>query len=210
MLFQRQAGVSVYAMVPVIELVVDSGPGAGPEQRSDGIGDVVSRRGASQMTAVLALDETPQTAHYITHTPEAVGAFLAHYPFLVPLLTEALGPLEDAFGTDTPFVVAVETDPEVADWEELRVDVEPPCPSIRRIAAWRSLIRPGGSQTSREPKANSSSRWPSYELCLARLRGAGCGPAAGAHDLRPGGGLLSDSDQSRLLCGVWRGPHACL
>jgi len=24
-----------------------------------------------------------------------------------------------------------------------------------------------------------------------------------------GGGLLSGGDQSRLLCGVWRGPHAC-
>jgi hypothetical protein len=128
MLPQRQAGVSVYAMVPVIEVVVDSGPGAGPEHRSDGIGDVVSRRGASQMTAVLALGETPQTARYITHTPEAVGAFLARYPFLVPLLTEALRPLEDAFGTDTPFVVAVETDPEVANWEELRVDVETALP----------------------------------------------------------------------------------
>ena len=76
------------------------------------------------MTAVLALGETSQTARYVTHDPAAVGAFLARYPFLVPLLTEALGPLGEAFGTDTPLVVAVETDPEVAGWEELRVDVE--------------------------------------------------------------------------------------
>ena len=34
----------------------------------------------------------------------------------------------DAFGTDTPLVVAVETDPEVAGWEELRVDVETTLP----------------------------------------------------------------------------------
>ena len=66
------------------------------------------------MTAGLALGETPQTARYMTHDPEAVEAFLACYPFLVPLLTEALGPLGEAFGTDTPLVVAVETDPEVA------------------------------------------------------------------------------------------------
>jgi len=80
------------------------------------------------MTAVLALGETPQTARYVTHNPEAVGAFLARYPFLVPLLTEALGPLGEACGTDTPLVVAVETDPEVAGWEELRVDVETTLP----------------------------------------------------------------------------------
>lgn len=80
------------------------------------------------MTAVLALGETPQTARYVTHDPEAVGAFLARYPFLVPLLTEALGPLGEAFGTDTPLVVAVETDPEVAGWEDLRVDVETTLP----------------------------------------------------------------------------------
>ena len=80
------------------------------------------------MTAVLTLGETPCTVHYVTHDPEAVGAFLARYPFLVPLLTEALGPLGDAFGTETPLVVAVETDPEVAGWEELRVDVETTLP----------------------------------------------------------------------------------
>ena len=51
----------------------------------------------------------------MTHDPEVVEAFLVRYPFLVSLLTEALGPLGDAFGTDTPLVVAVETDPEVAD-----------------------------------------------------------------------------------------------
>jgi hypothetical protein len=28
------------------------------------------------MTAVLALGETPQTARYVTHDPEAVRAFL--------------------------------------------------------------------------------------------------------------------------------------
>jgi hypothetical protein len=91
------------------------------------------------MTAVLALGETPQTARYITHAPEAVGAFLARSPFLVPLLTEALGPLGEAFGTDTPLVVAVETDPEVAGWEELRVDVETTLPvdeADRRLEAF--------------------------------------------------------------------------
>ena len=76
------------------------------------------------MTAVLTLGETPCTTHYVTHDPEAVEAFLARSPFLVPLLTEALGPPGDAFGTDTPLVVAVETDPEVAGWEELRVAIE--------------------------------------------------------------------------------------
>jgi hypothetical protein len=50
----------------------------------------------------------------VTHDPETVEAFLVRYPFLVPLLTTALGP-RDAFSTDTPLVVAVETDPEVAD-----------------------------------------------------------------------------------------------
>jgi hypothetical protein len=91
------------------------------------------------MTAVLALGETPQTARYVTHDPEAVGAFLARSPFLVPLLTEALGPLGEAFGTDTPLVVAVETDPEVAGWEELRVDVETTLPvdeADRRLEAF--------------------------------------------------------------------------
>jgi hypothetical protein len=51
------------------------------------------------MTAVLALGETPETARYLTHDPEAVEAFL------VPLFTEALGPLGDTFGPDTPLVV---------------------------------------------------------------------------------------------------------
>ena len=36
------------------------------------------------MTAVLALGETPQTARYRTHDPEAVGAFLARYPSSSP------------------------------------------------------------------------------------------------------------------------------
>lgn len=58
---------------------------------------------------------------------------------------------------------------------------------------------------SRAPRANSASPWPSYELCLARLPGAGRGPAAGAHDFRTGGGLLSGGDQSCLLCSVWGG-----
>ena len=48
------------------------------------------------MTAVLALGETPQTARYGTHDPEAVEAFLVRYPFLIPVLTDALGPLEAA------------------------------------------------------------------------------------------------------------------
>ena len=47
------------------------------------------------MTAVLALGETPETARYLTHDPEAVETFLVHYLFLVPLLTEALGRLGD-------------------------------------------------------------------------------------------------------------------
>ena len=58
------------------------------------------------MTAVLALGETPETARYVTHDPAAVEAFRVRYPFLVPLLTEALGSLGDPFGTDTPLVVA--------------------------------------------------------------------------------------------------------
>ena len=76
------------------------------------------------MTAVLALGVMPQTARYTTHDPEAVEAFLACSPFLIPLLAEAIAPLEAAFGPDTPFVVALERDPEGAGWEELRVDVE--------------------------------------------------------------------------------------
>ena len=91
------------------------------------------------MTAVLALGATPQTARYVTHDPEAVEAFLACYPFLIPLLTDALGPLEEAFGPETPFVVALERDPEVAGWEELRVDVETPLAAAeadRRLEAF--------------------------------------------------------------------------
>jgi len=80
------------------------------------------------MTTVLTLGETPWTARYVTHAPKAVSAFLARHPFLVPVLTNALGPLADAFGAETPLVVAVETDPEVAGWEELRVDVETTLP----------------------------------------------------------------------------------
>jgi hypothetical protein len=78
------------------------------------------------MTAVLTLDGPPQTARYVTDAPEAVEAFLARYPFLAPLLTEALPQLEAAFGADTPFVVAVDRDPEVAGWEDLVVLIETP------------------------------------------------------------------------------------
>jgi hypothetical protein len=91
------------------------------------------------MTAVLTLGDTPQTARYGTHDPEAVEAFLVRYPFLMPLLTEALAPLEEAFGPDTPFIVALERDPEVAGWEDLRVDVETTLPveeADRRLEAF--------------------------------------------------------------------------
>ena len=91
------------------------------------------------MTAVLTLGETLCTTHYVTREPEAVAAFLERYPFLIPLLTEALGPLTEAFGTATPLVVAVETDPEVAGWVELRVDVETTLPADeadRRLEAF--------------------------------------------------------------------------
>jgi hypothetical protein len=91
------------------------------------------------MTAVLSLGETPWTARYVTHDPEAVNAFLTCHPFLVPVLTDALGPLADAFGAETPLVVAVETDPEVAGWEELRVAVETTLPvdeADRRLEAF--------------------------------------------------------------------------
>lgn len=80
------------------------------------------------MTAVLTLGETPWTARYVTHDPEAVHAFLTLHPFLVPVLTDALGPLENAFGAETPLVVAVERDPEVAGWDELVVAVETTLP----------------------------------------------------------------------------------
>ena len=76
------------------------------------------------MTAVLTLGGPPQTARYVTDDPEAVEAFLARYPFLAPLLTEALPFLEEAFGEDTPLVVAVESDAEVPGWDELVVLVE--------------------------------------------------------------------------------------
>jgi len=76
------------------------------------------------MTAVLTFGGPPQTARYVTETPDAVEAFLARYPFLASLLTEALPPLEEAFGADTPFVVAVDSDPEVAGWDELVVLIE--------------------------------------------------------------------------------------
>ena len=91
------------------------------------------------MTAVLALGDTPQTARYETHDPEEVEAFLVRYPFLIPLLTEALALLEEAFGSDTPFLVALERDPEVAGWEELRVDVATTLPveeADRRLDAF--------------------------------------------------------------------------
>ena len=80
------------------------------------------------MTAVLTLGGTPQTVRYVTDDPAAVEAFLARYPFLGPLLLEALGPLGEAFGDDTPLVVALETDPEVPGWEELVVLVETTLP----------------------------------------------------------------------------------
>ncbi len=76
------------------------------------------------MPAVRALADLPQMARYRTHDPEAVEAFLGRYPCLIPLLTAALAPLEAAFGPDTPLVIALNRDPEVAGWEELRVDVE--------------------------------------------------------------------------------------
>jgi hypothetical protein len=91
------------------------------------------------MTVVLALGETPQTARYETHDPEAVEAFLVRYPFLIPVLTDALGPLEAAFGPETPFIVALDRDPEGAGWEELRVDVETTLPADeadRRLEAF--------------------------------------------------------------------------
>jgi hypothetical protein len=78
------------------------------------------------MTAVLTLGGPPQTARYVTNDPAGVEAFLARYPFLAPLLTEALPALEAAFGAERPFVVAVERDPEVAGWEDLVVLVETP------------------------------------------------------------------------------------
>jgi hypothetical protein len=80
------------------------------------------------MTAVLTVGDTMTTTAYLTREPDAVAAFLARYPFLTSLLTEALGPLRMAFGPDTPFVVAVDIDPEVPGWEELRVDVETTLP----------------------------------------------------------------------------------
>lgn len=94
------------------------------------------------MTAVLTVGETPMTAPYLTREPEAVAAFLARYPFLLPLLTEALGPLREAFGPETPLVVAVDIDPEVAGWEELRVDVETALPvdeADRRLEAFDTV-----------------------------------------------------------------------
>ncbi len=75
------------------------------------------------MTAVLTLGETPATAPYRTDDPHAVDAFLARYPFLLPLLTEALGPLREAFGAALQLGVTVEHDPEGAGWEDLRVDI---------------------------------------------------------------------------------------
>lgn len=91
------------------------------------------------MTAVRTLGNLPQMARYSTHDPEAVEAFLACYPFLLPLLAEALAPLEAAFGADTPFVIALDRDPEVAGWVDLRVDVETTLPveeADRRLEAF--------------------------------------------------------------------------
>ena len=93
------------------------------------------------MTAVLTLGGPPQTARYVTDDPAAVEAFLARYPFLAPLLTEALTPLEAAFGEDTPLVVAVDIDPEVPGWEELVVLVETPLDveeAARRLEAFET------------------------------------------------------------------------
>ena len=91
------------------------------------------------MTAVLSLGGPPQTARYVTNDPAAVEAFLARYPFLTPLLTEALTTLGEAFGEDTPLVVAVDIDPEVPGWEELVVLVETPLDveeAARRLEAF--------------------------------------------------------------------------
>ena len=93
------------------------------------------------MTAVLTLGGPPQTARYVTDDPAAVEAFLARYPFLAPLLTEALTPLAEAFGEDTPLVVAVDIDPEVPGWEELVVLVETPLDveeAARRLEAFET------------------------------------------------------------------------
>jgi hypothetical protein len=78
------------------------------------------------MTARGAVETMSQMPRYVTHEADAVEAFLACYPFLRPLLREAITPLEDAFGSETPLVIALERDPEVAGWVELRVDVTTP------------------------------------------------------------------------------------
>lgn len=80
------------------------------------------------MTAVLTVGDPPMIAQYLTREPDAVTAFLARYPFLQPLLTDALGPLRAAFGPEPSFMIAVDIDPEVVGWEELRVDVETTLP----------------------------------------------------------------------------------
>lgn len=67
-----------------------------------------------------------QTVPYVLETPEAVEALLTRYPFLASLLIEALPPLEASFGTDTPCVVAVESDPEIPGWEDLVVRIVTP------------------------------------------------------------------------------------
>lgn len=52
-----------------------------------------------------------------------IDAFLERYPFLLPLLREALPPLMKILGETTFLSITVETDPEVDDWAYLVVAV---------------------------------------------------------------------------------------
>jgi hypothetical protein len=77
------------------------------------------------MASVLALPDMPRIGQVSvgdTFDPD-VDAFLERYPFLLPMLKEAVDPLMKIFGETTFLSVTVEADPEVDDWDYLVVAV---------------------------------------------------------------------------------------
>jgi len=70
---------------------------------------------------VLAIEPAPQSLEqlYTFRRPLEVSQFLDTHPFLVPLLVEAHGKIEQYFGPSPDVVLEVVTDPEAIDDREL-------------------------------------------------------------------------------------------
>ena len=88
-------------------------------------------QGGRIMASVLALPEMDSVGQVSPreNLDPAIDAFLKRYPFLLPVLKEALDPLRKTFGETATLSVAVETDPEVEDWEYLVVAVRTTLPA---------------------------------------------------------------------------------